>query len=108
MGFFFKLCWVLGLGLLVPIALPAGGINLHESAIYRRQSSCPLLVINSSYLRTSPIPTGSSLCNLEVGTPLEVLRMWKAADGNTWFHVKVVSRDMDLAFEGRRGWVNVV
>ena len=101
---------VLGLALLAPVSLPAGGMTPFgkQQLIRRRELSGPLLAVNSSFLRTGPFINAPTLCELKAGTPLRVIRFWESDDGKAWLHVQISSaKELELSLDVRRGWLNV-
>ncbi len=100
--------WVLGVALLAPVALPAGGGELNPAKIRRREFASPLLAGDRCALRTSPFSLAPSLRTLELGTPLKVLRFWKNEDGNEWIQVNVNSVNFaEMPCCAKRGWISV-
>lgn len=93
---------VLGLALLVPAGLPAGGGERRTPDLRRRESRRePLLSTPRCALRCAPRRQAPVLARLDAGVPLRVLRQWQAADGGRWWRVEVP------AATGRttRGWL---
>ena len=108
MGVLLRWGWVLGVALLAPAALPAGGGERRQPEIRRSDSSGPLFAGTSCELRVSPLAVAPSLRRLAVGTPLNVLRRWHGDDGKDWLQVQIASGSGEcLAGVVRRGWLNV-
>ncbi len=104
----FRWSWLLGVALLAPVALPAGGGELKSPEIRRRELFDPLVVNNTCSLRVSPILVAPELCNLDIGTPIRILRIWQSADGTDWLYVQIASIDTSgLPSVAKRGWINV-
>ena len=108
MSFIFRWCWLLGLALFVPLGLSISSEKLNQYEIVRRTTSSPLLAMNSCSLRTSPYKKSPTLCNLNVGAPMRVIRYWMNENNEVWVHVEVLDDHLDrFAFEVRHGWMNV-
>ncbi len=101
---------LLGVALLAPVGLPAGGAAATGKAPIRRSSKANSLFAGTScFLKTSPLNVAPTLRNLDVGTPLKPLRSWTTDDGQHWLYVQLTS----LEFSGlntciRRGWISIV
>ena len=65
--------WVLGLALMAPVALPAGGADLRHPDPRRRGPSGPLLSGGRDQLKSSPASQAPSLLTLGRETPMTVL-----------------------------------
>ena len=99
--------WLLGVSLLGPAALPAGGAERRLPQVRRHQGSGPLLSGDRCVLQASPRVAAPSLRRLEVGTPLQLLRHWRSDDGRDWIQVQVASGSaLPMAVEGQRGWIH--
>ena len=110
MTFFLRWSWLLGVALIAPIALPAGGaIDAIRSPEVRRRSELPSPFAGANcVLRSSPFKDAPSLKQLNNGTPLNVLRRWDGFGGETWLHVQSANSDAFGKLDGpRRGWINV-
>ena len=99
--------WLLGVSLLGPAALPAGGAERRLPQVRRHQGSGPLLSGDHCVLQTSPRVVAPALRRLEVGTPLHLLRQWRSDDGRDWIQVQVATGSaLPMAVEGQRGWIH--
>ena len=99
--------WLLGVALLAPTALPAGGAERRQPEVRRRDSTGPLLSGSEDLLQASPHVSAPALRQLDLGTPLRVLRRWRCADGEEWFQVQVASTaGTDDPTQVQRGWVH--
>jgi hypothetical protein len=79
---------LLGLALLAPAALPAGGADRRLPEVRRRGSGPePFLVEEGIALRCAPDSGAPVLTRLEPQEPLRVLRRWLAPDGRRWLRV---------------------
>jgi hypothetical protein len=99
--------WLLGVALLVPAALPAGGAERRQPQIRRRDGNGPLISGHQDWLHAAPSVSAPSLRRLDLGTPLRVLRRWRCADGQEWLQVQVASTpSTDQAGKPQRGWLH--
>ena len=106
--FIFRWGWLLGVALLVPVALPAGGGDLYKTEIITREHFDPLVTPNNCLLRSTPELNARVIRTLQLGTPLRVLRQWHGIDGEEWLHVQIaIGKGADSASAVKRGWVNV-
>ena len=82
---------VLGLALIAPAALPAGGGERRQPEVRRRQQGRdePLLNPIAMALHCAPRCQAPVLRHLEPGIPLRVLRSWLAPNGRRWLQVEV-------------------
>jgi len=103
----FRWGWLLGVALLAPAALPAGGAERRSPQIRRQDGKGPLLSGCDCLLQSGPGFAAPTLRRLEIGTPLQLLRHWRSADGHVWMQVQVASHS---AFPGgtdrQRGWIH--
>ena len=91
--------WLLGVALMAPAALPAGGADRRQPQPRRRAASGPLHTSTDQPLRLSPLAVAPRLSTLKAGSSLRLLRRWSTADGQDWLHVQTLSG------EQRRGWL---
>jgi len=100
--------WLLGVALLAPAALPAGGADRRQPEVRRREAGSPLLSGADALLQGSPCVEAPAVRHLEIGTPLQLLRRWRSDNGQEWIQVQVASVDA-LPADGqpRRGWLHV-
>ena len=93
---------VLGLALLVPAGLPAGGGERRSPDLRRRESRRePLLSGSLCALRCAPRRQAPVLAQLEAGVPLRVLRCWQGPDGACWWRVE----GAPVGGRSARGWL---
>ena len=98
---------VLGIALFLPLALLARDRESLQPNVCFSDYSNPILISQDCSLQATPFVYASSLRTINVGTPLQVLRMWKSEDGQEWFHVQIVSNErMEFSSFVRRGWLN--
>ena len=91
--------WLLGVALMAPATLPAGGGELRQPQVRRRSGSGPLHIYSDCPLRLSPLAVAPSLSTLSIGTPCRLLRCWPGENGQDWLQVQVLSGDCP------RGWL---
>ena len=99
MGSFLRWSWLLGVALMAPAALPAGGADRRQPQPRRRGASELFHTCSEQPLRLSPLVVAPRLHTLKAGSSLRLLRRWSAADGQDWLHVQTLSGDQ------RRGWL---
>ena len=97
-----RLAALLGLALIAPAALPAGGAERRQPELRRRQAGDPLLATGPLALRTAPRQQAPALARLEAGDPLELLRSWWSPSGRRWLQVQTAAGP---AGSPRRGWL---
>ena len=99
--------WLLGVALIAPAALPAGGAERRQPEVRRRDAGGPWLSGSHDLLQASPHVNAPALRRLDLGTPLRVLRRWRCDNGEEWLQVQVASpagaSDPTLV---QRGWVH--
>ena len=91
--------WLLGVALMAPAALPAGGADARQPQVRRRSGDGPLYTATDVPLQLSPLAVAPRLRTVPVGTPVRQLRRWSAEDGGDWLQVQPLTGD------GRRGWL---
>ena len=98
--------WLLGISLVVPTSLPAGGSQ--KSIIQHRENNIgsPLLALNDFNLFSSVSNNSSILTRVQAGTPVSVLKVWDSKESGKWLLVNVLSQDFYQLFS-KRGWVNI-
>ena len=107
MGGILTWCCLLGVSLLAPTTLPAGGGQRQQPEIRRREVADPFLSGNGYFLRSSPLASAPIIRNLKIGAPLRIVRSWQSEDGSNWLHVQVLSAKNDnISCSVSRGWIN--
>ena len=99
MGPVLRWSWLLGVALMAPAALPAGGGDCRQPQVRRRSGKGPLHLNAESPLQVSPLAVAPRLRTLPVGSSLRLLRRWSGYSGQVWFQVQT------LDGEERRGWI---
>ena len=98
--------WLLGIALVVPTTLPAGGAQ--KSNIQHRDNNnrTPIIALKEFNLLSSASYNSSILTKVEAGTPVDVLNVWDSSDSGKWLLVNVLSQNFYQLFY-KRGWVNI-
>ena len=98
--------WLLGISLVVPTSLPAGGSQ--KSTIHYRESNIgsQLIAFKDFNLLSSVAKNSSILIKVKAGTPVSVLKVWDSQDNGKWLLVNVLSQNFSQLFY-KRGWVNI-
>jgi hypothetical protein len=96
---------LIGLSLLAPAGLPAGGAQLGGLQPRRRQHRQePLVMPAAAPLRSAPAGNAPAVACVAGGTPLRVLRRWWDPRGRCWLHVEAVVASA-AGGRARRGWL---
>ena len=105
-GTFIVWTWLLGIALVVPTTLPAGGAQ--KSIIQQRKNNMgsPIIALKEFNLLSSPSNNSLILNRVQAGTPVNVIKAWEASDSSQWLLVNVLCRDFYQLFY-RKGWVNI-
>ena len=98
--------WLLGISLVVPTTLPAGGAQ--ESSIQFRKNNVgsPIIALKDFNLLSSASKNSSILTRVKAGTPVKILKIWDSSDRETWLLVNILIQDFNQIFH-KRGWVNI-
>ena len=98
--------WLLGISLVVPTSLPAGGSQ--ESIVQNRENKIgsPLIALKDFNLLSSASQKSSILTRIKAGTPVRVLKIWDSTNSGEWLLVKIAIQDYNQLFY-KRGWVNI-
>ena len=98
--------WLLGIALVVPTTLPAGGAQ--ESIIQNRKNNVgsPIIALKDFNLLSSASKNSSILTRVKAGTPVKILKIWDSSDRETWLLVNISIQDFNQIFY-KRGWVNI-
>ncbi|MFO7628110.1 MAG: SH3 domain-containing protein [Prochlorococcaceae cyanobacterium] len=91
---------LLGLALLAPADLPAGGLQRRLPEVRRRQAGDPLLTTGRCVLHRAPDCQAPSLVEIPADSRLDWLRTWEAPGGQRWLQVAALASGRI-----RRGWV---
>ena len=98
--------WLLGISLVVPTSLPAGGSQ--KSIIQHRENyiESTLISLKDFDLLSSATLNSSIVSRVDSGTPVDVLKVWDSNDSGKWLLVNVLSQNFNQFFY-KRGWVNI-
>jgi len=98
--------WLLGISLVVPATLPAGGAQ--KSIIQQRKNNIgsPIIALKEFQLLSSASKNSLILSSVKAGTPVNVMKVWDSTESGTWLLVNVLSQDFYQLFY-KRGWVNI-
>jgi len=98
--------WLLGISLVVPTSLPAGGSQ--KSIIQHRENNIEstLIALKDFDLLSSATLNSSIVSRVESGTPVDVLKVWDSNDSGKWLLVNVLGQSFNQFFY-KRGWVNI-
>ncbi len=108
MNTFFGWGFILAAGLFGPVALPAGGGDRQKVEIRRNYSSDFFFAGSGCDLRASPTIFAPTLEQLELGTPVKILRNWQSADGQDWVQIQPAGMAVILGNQSiKRGWINI-
>ncbi len=106
LGTFLVWTWLLGIALVVPTTLPAGGAQ--KSIIQHRKNNTgsPIIALKEFNLLSSASKKSSVLTKVKTGTPVNVLKVWNGNDSDKWLLVNIISQDFYQLFY-KRGWVKL-
>ena len=98
--------WLLGISLVVPTSLPAGGSQ--KLIIQHRENNIEstLIALKDFDLLSSATLNSSIVSRVDSGTPVDVLKVWDSNDSGKWLLVNVLSQNFNQFFY-KRGWVNI-
>ncbi len=106
-SYLIRLSFLLGLSLLGPTNLPAGGGDAKDIQIRRNYQAGPILAGSNCTLRTSPFNTAPQLHTVNIGTPLQILRYFQGEDGKQWIYVQLTNYNRFASINlAKRGWVS--
>ena len=90
--------WLLGISLVVPTSLPAGGSQ--KSTIHQRENNIgsPLIALKDFNLLSSASNYSSVVTRVQAGTPVDVLKVWDSSNCGKWLLVNVISQNFCQLF----------
>ena len=105
-GTFIAWTWLLGIALVVPTTLPAGGAQ--KSNIQQRENNTrtPIIALKEFNLLSSASKNAFVLVRVKPGTPVNVMKVWDSSASGKWLLVNVLNQDFNQFFY-KKGWVNV-
>ena len=98
--------WLLGISLVVPTSLPAGGSQKSIIQSGENNNGSPLIALKDFNLLSSAYNDSSVLIKVQAGTPVDVLKVWDSTDNGRWLLVNVLSQNFHQLFY-KRGWINI-
>ena len=98
--------WLLGIALIVPTTLPAGGAQKSTIQYRKNNIESPIIALKEFNLLSSASEKSSILTKVKVGTPVNVLKVWDSTDNGKWLLVTILRQDLYQLFY-KRGWVNI-
>ena len=107
LGTFIAWTWLLGIALVVPTTLPAGGAQKSNIQHRKNNITAPIIALKEFTLLSSPTHDSSILISVKAGTPVNVLKVWNSREHGKWFLVNVLKED-SYQFFYKKGWVNIV
>ncbi len=107
MKFFLHWSCLLIIALFAPIALPAGGAVSKDDEIIYTKKSIYYFAGESCFLLSSPYSSSPTVCKVELGTPIDIIRYWTNNNGQTWLQVKQSTNSFIFRKSNpSRGWIN--
>ncbi len=109
MKFILRFGCLLIIALAAPIALPAGGGMRDNLEIHYSKERIGCFAGKSCFLFSSPDLSAATLCKVDLGSPLKVIRVWRNDKGQNWIQVKKhYNRFLSLnSNTSHRGWIHV-
>ena len=98
--------WLLGIALVVPTTLPAGGAQKTNIQYRDNDIRSPLIALKEFNLLSAASDDSSVLTRVKAGTPVNVMKVWESKDNGKWLLVNVLSEDF-YQFFYKKGWVNI-
>ncbi len=98
--------WLLGIALVLPTTLPAGGGQLTIVQHEKNNIGSPIIALKEFNLLSSASENSSTLTRVKIGTPVDVLKVWDGIDSGKWLLVNVIDQKFHQFFY-KRGWVNI-
>ena len=98
--------WLLGIALVVPATLPAGGAQKSIIQYRKNKMGSPIIALKEFNLLSSASNNSSVLTTVKEGTPVNVMKVWNCNDSGKWLLVNVLYQKFYQSFY-KRGWVNI-
>ena len=98
--------WLLGIALVVPTTLPAGGAQKSIIQHGKNNIGSPIIALKDFNLLSSASKNSSILTRVKAGTPVKILKIWDSSDREKWLLVNISIQDFNQLFY-KRGWVNI-
>tara|TARA_Y100001968_G_C18891376_1_gene496316 strand:- start:126 stop:464 length:339 start_codon:yes stop_codon:yes gene_type:complete len=98
--------WLLGIALVVPTTLPAGGAQKSNIQQRKNNINSPIIALKEFNLLSSASRDSSPVTRVKVGTPVKIMKVWDSSNDGKWLLVNVISQDSSQFFY-KKGWVNI-
>tara|TARA_B100000700_G_C14425045_1_gene569902 strand:+ start:80 stop:418 length:339 start_codon:yes stop_codon:yes gene_type:complete len=98
--------WLLGISLVIPTSLPAGGAQKSIIEFRENHIGSPLIALKDFNLLSSATQKSTSLARIKSGTPVKVIKVWDENEIGKWLLINVLSQDYYQLFN-KRGWVYI-
>ena len=98
--------WLLGIALVVPASLPAGGAQASVIQNRKNNSRSPIIALKELNLLSSASYDSSVVARIKEGTPVNILKVWDSSDTGKWLLVNVLIQEYCQPFY-KRGWVYI-
>ncbi len=103
-----KNIWLIGFALIVPITLPAGGIQRNSNEYNILNNSKEIILNANCSLYTVPKINAKKLLVLDTGSSLSVLQKWVVNQDNTWVRVELLTNQfIEHPNKIKRGWIKI-
>ena len=98
--------WLLGIALVAPTTLPAGGAQKSNIQHTEKNNRSPIIAMKEFNLLSSASVNSSILTRVKSGTPVDVIKVWDSSETGKWLLVNVLCQNFHQLFY-KRGWVNI-
>ena len=98
--------WLLGISLLIPTTLPAGGAQKMNIEYRENIIRDPLIALKEFNLLAAASNDSTILTKVQAGTPVNILKVWNTNSHGKWLLVNFLSQRSYQLFY-KRGWVNI-
>ena len=98
--------WLLGISLVIPATLPAGGAQKSIVQYRKNNIGSPIIALKEFNLLSSASNNSSVLTKVQAGTPVNIMRVWDSKDNGKWLLVNILNQDF-YQFFYKKGWVNI-
>ena len=98
--------WLLGIALVIPTTLPAGGAQKSNIQYRKDHIRSPIIALKEFNLLSSTYKNSPILTRVKVGTPVNIMKVWDSSDNQKWLLVNVLTSD-SYQFFYKKGWVNI-
>tara|TARA_Y100001968_G_C19184834_1_gene632258 strand:+ start:78 stop:416 length:339 start_codon:yes stop_codon:yes gene_type:complete len=105
-GTFIVWTWLLGIALVGPTTLPAGGAQKSIIQYRKNNIGSPIIALKEFKLLSSASINASTVTSVKTGTPVNVIKVWNSTGNQKWLLVNVLSHHFNQ-FIYKRGWVNI-